>query len=52
MNDQRQAAQKLAHMIGTNSCQQKIDAGFLPIANAAMQKIGTVGASCCGRERI
>jgi hypothetical protein len=43
---------KLAHLIGTHSCQQKIDAGFLPIANAAMQKIGTVSASCCGRERI
>ena len=45
MNDQRQATQKLAHLIGTHSRQQKIDADFLPIAHAAMQKIGTMGAS-------
>jgi hypothetical protein len=52
MNDQWLTAQKLAHLIGTHSRQQKIDADFLPIANTAMQKIGTVSASCCGRERI
>jgi hypothetical protein len=52
MNGQRQAVRKLAHLIGTHSRQQKIDAGFLPIANAAMQKTARWSASCCGRERI
>jgi hypothetical protein len=42
MNGRRQAAQKLAHLIGTHSRQQKIDAEFLPIAHAAMQKIGAM----------
>jgi len=38
MNGRRQSTQELAYMIGTHSRQQKIDADFLPIANAAMQK--------------
>jgi hypothetical protein len=52
MNGRRQAAQRLAHLIGTHSRQQKIDAEFLPIAHAAMQKMARWRASCCGRERI
>jgi hypothetical protein len=52
MNGRRCAAQKLAHLIGTHSRRQKIDADFLVAANAAMQKIGTVSASCCRRKRI
>ncbi|MGA8495311.1 MAG: hypothetical protein WB764_07515 [Xanthobacteraceae bacterium] len=52
MNGRRKAAQELAHLIGTHPRQQKIDADFLPIANAAMQKTARWRASCCGRERI
>jgi hypothetical protein len=33
---------KLAHLIGTVSCQQKIDADFLVAAHAAMQKNGAI----------
>jgi hypothetical protein len=42
MNGRRQSAQDLAQMIGTVLRQQKIDAGFLPIANAAAQKYGAM----------
>jgi hypothetical protein len=52
MNGSWQAAQKLAHAIGTVSCRQKIDAHCVAFANAAPQKIGMAAASCCGRERI
>jgi hypothetical protein len=52
MNGSWQAAQKLAHAIGTFSRRQKIDAHGVAFANAAPQKIGTAAASCCGRERI
>jgi hypothetical protein len=52
MNGRRQSAQDLAQMIGTVLRQQKINAGFLPIANAAAQKYARWSASCCGRERI
>jgi hypothetical protein len=52
MNGGRQVARELAHLIGLVSRQQKIDAEFLPIANAAMQKPARRRVSCCGRERI
>jgi hypothetical protein len=52
MNGRRQSTQELAHMIGTHSRQQKINADFLVAANAAMQKTARRRALCCGRERI
>jgi hypothetical protein len=42
MNGQRQAARKLAHLIGTHSRQQKIDADFSAVAHTAMQKNGAM----------
>jgi hypothetical protein len=52
MNGSWQAAQKLAHAIGTASCQQKIDADCVAFANTAPQKNRRGAAPCCGRERI
>jgi len=52
MNGLWQAAQKLAHLIGTHSRPQKIDADFLAIAHAAMRKLARWRAPCCGCERI
>jgi hypothetical protein len=52
MNGPWQAAQKLAHLIGTHSRKQKIDANFSAVGYAATQKVGRSRAPCCGCERI
>jgi hypothetical protein len=52
MNGQRQAARKLAYLIGTHSREQKIDADFSAVAHTAMQKTARWRLPCCGRERI
>src|SRR5580704_7432639 len=48
MNGRRQSTQELAHMIGTHSRQQKINADFLVAANAAMQKRRDVALYAAG----